>query len=250
MLVLSLDTTTRAGSAALWRDGRTLEERVGDPARTHGQRLPRELLELLGSQHLELSDVDLYAVAAGPGSFTGLRVGIATIQGLAFASSRPVVAVSTLDALGLAGVRASGPAPGRLLIGAWMDALRDEVFSQLFEVTADRQAAVPDEGQLTSLEGPAVDRPVRTLDRWRQLAGDRPIGFIGEGALRYRDIIGGHFARQALITAAAPALAAVLAEIAARRAVAGEAVAPHAVRPVYVRRPDAEIARDRPKSTP
>lgn len=249
MLVLSLDTTTRAGSVALWRDGRTLEEHAGDPARTHGQRLPRELLEVLASQHLRLADVDLYAVAAGPGSFTGLRVGIATIQGLAFANGRPVVAVSTLDALGLAGVRTSRPPSDPLLIAAWMDAQRDEVFSQLYEVTAHPPATMPDE-RLTSLEGPAVDRPDRTLDRWRPLVGARRIAFIGEGAARYRDVIGERFGAQVPFAADAPPLAAVIAEIAARRAEAGEAVAPHAIRPVYVRRPDAEIARDRSKRAP
>lgn len=250
MLVLSLDTTTRAGSVALWRDGRTLEEHAGDPARTHGQRLPRELLEVLASQHLRLADVDLYAVAAGPGSFTGLRVGIATIQGLAFANGRAVVAVSTLDALGLAGVRTSRPTSDPLLMAAWMDAQRDEVFSQLYEVAAERPATLPDERHLRSLEGPAVDRPDRTLDRWRPLVGARRIAFIGEGAARYRDLIGQRFGERVLVAADAPALAAVIAEIAARRAEAGEAIAPHAIRPVYVRRPDAELARDRSKSAP
>lgn len=250
MLVLSLDTTTRAGSVALWRDGRTLEEHAGDPARAHGQRLPRELLEILASQHLKLADVDLYAVAAGPGSFTGLRVGIATIQGLALANGRPVVAVSTLDALGLAGVRTSRPTAYPLLIAAWMDAQRGEVFSQLYEVTRQPPATMPDERRLTSLEGPAVDRPDRTLDRWRPLVGARRIAFLGEGAVRYCDVIAERFGEQVLIAADAPALAAVIAELAVRRAEAGEAVAPHAIRPVYVRRPDAEIARDRSKSAP
>lgn len=247
MLVLSLDTTTRTGSVALWRDGHTLDERAGDPARTHGQRLPGELLEALASQRLKLSDVDLYAVAAGPGSFTGLRVGIATMQGLAFASRRPLVSVSTLEALALGGMRACRPSPG-LLVAAWMDAGRQEVFSALYEVATEAAGTTRDERHLAILDGPAVDRPDRTLDRWRSLVGTRPIGFIGEGAARYRDVIDDGFGRQVMMAAEAPALAGLMAEIAARRAEAGEAVAPHAIRPVYVRRPDAEIARDRSRS--
>jgi len=76
-----------------------LVESPGDPAHTHGQRLPGELMRLLDQAGVRIEDVDLFAVAAGPGSFTGLRVGIATVQGLAMARRRRVVAGSTLDAL-------------------------------------------------------------------------------------------------------------------------------------------------------
>ena len=82
MILLALDTTTAAGSVALWRDG-LIEERAGDPARSHAERLPADLVALLSAHGLAPRDVERYAVAAGPGSFTGIRIGIATIQGLA-----------------------------------------------------------------------------------------------------------------------------------------------------------------------
>ena len=107
MLILALDTTTRAGSAAVLRDGRVLHELAGDPALTHGQRLPGELMRVLDAAGVRIEDVDLFAVAAGPGSFTGLRVGIATMQGLAMARGRRVVPVSTLEAL----ARRAAPQP-------------------------------------------------------------------------------------------------------------------------------------------
>src|SRR5438046_705271 len=89
--VLALDTTTRAGSVALVEDGRVLDERAGDATRTHAERLPAELLARLDAGDLTLADVDLFAVASGPGSFTGLRIGIATMQGLAFVGGRRIV---------------------------------------------------------------------------------------------------------------------------------------------------------------
>jgi tRNA threonylcarbamoyladenosine biosynthesis protein TsaB len=99
MLVLALDTTTRRGSAALLRDGALLDCEAGDAARTYGERLPADLIRLLERHALSVRDIDLFAVAAGPGSFTGLRIGIATMQGLALAGNRLMVGVSTLDAL-------------------------------------------------------------------------------------------------------------------------------------------------------
>src|SRR6266403_62552 len=99
MKVLALDTTTRAGSVALVEDDRIVDERGGDGARTHAERLPAEITAIAGANQLALSDVDLYGVASGPGSFTGLRIGIATIQGLAFVHNRRIVGIPALEAL-------------------------------------------------------------------------------------------------------------------------------------------------------
>ena len=137
MLILALDTTSRVGSVALARDGGVLDQQKGDPSRTHGERLPDDIGDLLERHGLTVADVDLYAVAAGPGSFTGLRVGIATIQGLALAHARPVVPVSALVALAY-GARTSsgGPVQDAGLIAACMDAQRREVFSALYARSA------------------------------------------------------------------------------------------------------------------
>ena len=72
MLILALDTTTRAGSMALMRDDQLLAADTGDPGRTHGERLPGNIVQLLRRHDVLLAAIDLYAVAAGPGSFTGL----------------------------------------------------------------------------------------------------------------------------------------------------------------------------------
>ena len=103
VLVLALDTTSRSGSAAVVQDGELVGEIVGDGSRTHGERLPLDLMRVLETASVRLDAVDLLAVAAGPGSFTGLRVGIAAMQGLAMAIDRRIVPISALEALAIAG---------------------------------------------------------------------------------------------------------------------------------------------------
>src|SRR5262249_20842676 len=133
VIVLSLDTSTREGSAALVLDDRVVVEHPGNRARSHAERLPAALLEVLREGGVDIGAVDVFAVAAGPSSFTGLRIGIATIQGLAFVTRRPVVAVSVLEALAhAAAVRRALP-PGTI-VAAWMDAFRRDVFSALYRV--------------------------------------------------------------------------------------------------------------------
>ena len=104
MLVLALDTTTREGSCALARDGRIVREVASsDPSKQQAARLPGELAALLEQERVRLTDVEIYAVAIGPGSFTGLRIGIATMQALALAAGKPLIGVSGFDALHEAG---------------------------------------------------------------------------------------------------------------------------------------------------
>ncbi len=239
MLILALDTTSRPGSLALARDGDLLGCEIGPPDRTHAERLPAELVALLARHHLTPADVDLFAVAAGPGSFTGLRIGIATIQGLAFACRRPVVAVSALDALALIG---SGLGED-MVVGAWIDARRQEVFSALYGAGGPGSGAAA--GSPRVMEAAAVDRPERTLERWTPLIAGRPVRFIGDGAVAYHDLLAATALPGLDIVGQAPALAPAIASMARVAAEAGGAVAPHAVKPLYVRRPDAELARDR-----
>jgi tRNA threonylcarbamoyladenosine biosynthesis protein TsaB len=223
VIVLSLDTTTRAGSAALV-DGRQIKyELTGDARLTHGERLPGELIRVLEGAGIALKDVDLLAVAAGPGSFTGLRVGIAAIQGLAVAIGRPIVPVSALDAL----AHAARDRGGR--IAAWMDAQRGQVFACLYDDNGG--VVVP----------ASVLPPVETLAAWgREARGAEPARFIGDGAVRYADAIRSKLGEKTAILEPPP-LAGIIGLIAAGSP--DRAVSPHAVVPIYIRRPDAELAR-------
>src|SRR5262245_22331077 len=130
MLVLALDTTTSSGSCALARDGRVVGEQVNDAPNAHAEHLPGDLISLLDRAGVALSEIDAFAVATGPGSFTGLRIGIATMQGLAFAEGKPLVGVSGFDAL--ARIAGNDSAKG-FGVATWVEAWRGEVFAALYE---------------------------------------------------------------------------------------------------------------------
>ena len=233
MLTLALDTSTRAGSAALVRGGDLLAVVEGDPERPHGERLPGDLLRLLALQEVDLASLDLLAVSSGPGSFTSVRVGVATIQALALVHGCPVVPVSTLDAAarGLAEAEADAD-----LLAAWMDGQRGEVFAALYAraVGGERLVAPP-----------AAGAPADVLDRWADQLADRAVAFGGDGIASSRDVLEARLGARATLSGPLSPLAPILARLAAERAARGETVSPHAIQPVYVRRPDAELARDR-----
>jgi tRNA threonylcarbamoyladenosine biosynthesis protein TsaB len=229
LIILGLDTTTRSGSAAVLRDGEVLSDVSGDPALAHGQRLPADIGRALDAAGVSLDEVALLAVVAGPGSFTGLRIGIASIQGLAFSRGLAVVPVSALDALGRLTLRA---ADGRALVASWIDALRGEVFAALYDGSVDRP-----------LLAPSSAPPAATLEAWAAPIGARPVVFAGDGAVRYREVIAATLGARATVREPAPTLAAEAARIAAAHP--ERAVAPHGIVPIYVRRPDVELARGR-----
>ena len=219
MLVLALDTTTRGGSCALARDGVVLAERSTESAE-YASRLPRDLMALLDRTGVGLAAIDAFAVATGPGSFTGLRIGIATMQGLAFASARPLIGVSTFDALAH---HANAPRTA-----TWIDAWRGEIYAALYE-----------EGEL--VREPIVDRAERIIES----IGHASTHFIGDGVAAYRELIERELGQAATIAEpTAPPLAGTIARLATAAAARGAAPPPHAIRPLYVRRSDAELVRD------
>ena len=228
MVVLALDTTMRGGSCALARDGTVVLERAGEGSRSQAERLPRELMQLLEEAGTTLRQVDVFAVATGPGSFTGLRVGIATMQGLAFGEGKPLVGVSTFDALAAVARAEPGQTgePPRELIVTWIDAWRGDVFAAVYD--GDRE-----------IEPPVVGSPRDLLAHV-----NAPALFIGDGAALHAGAIRAAMGDRARLAAPAdPLLAGRIATSATARAQAGEAPPPHAIRPLYVRRSDAELAR-------
>ena len=229
MLILALDTTTRTGSCAVARDGRVLRERASDASKPPASRLPGDLVSLLEDERIALADIDVFAVATGPGSFTGLRVGIATMQGLAVATGKPLIGVSALDALALVGGSASRNPP-YVHTATWIDAWRGEVYAALYEHGRE-------------VEAPVVAKPEAILAGLA--AAGTPTLFIGDGAASFQDLIArtlgdrAHFADPVV-----PLLGGAIASLATDAARAGQCPPPHAIRPLYVRRTDAELARD------
>jgi tRNA threonylcarbamoyladenosine biosynthesis protein TsaB len=226
VLILALDTTTRGGSIAVVRERDLLALLPGDAARTHAERLPAEIAVALARAGVAKSAIDLLAVATGPGAFTGLRIGLAAIQGLALTLDRPVVGVSALDAL----VTESTPHAAQF-IAPWMDAQRGEVFASLH-------------AGATMVEPPIAASPATLLESWRARLEDHTVLFVGDAVTRDGDAIiaAGHGQWSTRVPGP---LAPAIAELGLIRARAGLAGPPHALTPIYVRRPDPEIERER-----
>ena len=219
MLILAVDTTTERASVAIL-DGEELRGelrlRLASGA-THSERLMPGVDFLLQSLGVPLQSIDGYAVTTGPGSFTGLRIGISSIQGLALGHARPCVGISTLDVLA---ARAHGLGSA---VAAVMDAWRDEVYAALYGADGSR------------LLGPFAE-PAASFAR-RAPPG---AAYIGGGALRYREAILAQDAR-AVFPERSLFLAGTLARLAAPRLARGEGQGPEALRPLYVRDAGATV---------
>jgi tRNA threonylcarbamoyladenosine biosynthesis protein TsaB len=255
MLVLGLDTTTRAGSCALARDGVVLREFSSDTTRPPASRLPGELMALVDHEGAALRDVDVFAVATGPGSFTGMRVGIATMQGLAFAAGKPLIGVSAFDALAVHGVRSTDSSEDaartvmvrdKTVVATWVDAWRGEVYAALYE--SGREVEPPSVELPTAILGrlgPPTGGPYQRSAAPPEGSPYSRIVFIGDGAEAHAAVIRDTLGDRATIAEpAAPLLAGTIALLATDAARAGHTPPPHAIRPLYVRRTDAELARD------
>jgi tRNA threonylcarbamoyladenosine biosynthesis protein TsaB len=215
--ILAVDTTTAHGSVALLEEGETVGEvRLLAPD-SHSRWLMSAIAFLVEGRGLSARDVAAYAVANGPGSFTGLRVGISTVQGLALASSRPCLGISALDALA-DGVRGCGE---RLV--AMMDAFRDEVYVGVY----DREGGLLGERRVTTAAALA-----------REVTG--PVAFVGDGAEKYRGAI---LAANpgACFPSREPFLAVAIGRLAAPRLARGEGGGAETLRPLYLR--EADIRR-------
>ena len=126
MKILSVDSSAVAASVAICEDTTLLAEYTLNNGNTHSETLLPMIESVLKSLKLDVSDVDLFALSAGPGSFTGVRIGAATIKGLAFDSKKPCVEISTLEALAQNLVLYKG------LICPVMNARRSQVYTALF----------------------------------------------------------------------------------------------------------------------
>ena len=226
MVLLALETVTPAGSLAIWRDGHVVAQ-VGDTTTPHAARLPMVLVDYLASHGLALTDVDRLAVVCGPGSFTGVRIGMACVQGLAVTRGLDVAAVSTLEAIA-EGWRAGMPGAPSQSVVACLDGMRGEVFFAPF--LWDGQQMRSGGEAMVGVPGPSIVEG---------LTG--PVSLVGSGAVKYADVW--RAAGVEDLQDALEPLAASAARLAASPA--WPVTSPHALRPVYVRRPDVELARER-----
>lgn len=214
MILLAIDTVASLCAACVWdaEAGRELGRCVRDPGKGHAEMLMAVIDEALAGAGKRLAGLDAVGVAVGPGSFTGIRVGVATARGLALALGIPSVGVSTLDALS---VEARERFPGRPVMAA-IDARRDELYVAAYDASGVR------------VYGPAIvglPEAVTMADEMSAVLVGSAARMIAEGAGAAPDVAGD----------AATADVATYAKLAARRDLKGDKP-----RPLYLRGADAK----------
>jgi tRNA threonylcarbamoyladenosine biosynthesis protein TsaB len=228
--VLAFDTATRATSVALDDVELRDDPPVGVRPR-HTTRLMPLIVEVLERTSTEFSELDRIAVGVGPGTFTGLRIGVTTARSLSRARGIPLVGVSTLESLALNAVGGESPArqtPALEAVVAVLDARRQEVFAAAWELAEPRR----------QLLAPAAFAPEELA---RRLAGFAPRTLaIGEGAVEFRAVLE---RAGVLIPADGSTLNRVTAVNQARLARTLAGTDPNEIRPDYLRLPDAELTR-------
>ena len=222
MVVLAVETSSRVGSVALWADGRTLAERAASQALRHGVRLFVELREVHEAAGLRPADVGLIAVSQGPGSYTGLRIGLTAARTAAYVLDKPLLGVASLDVI------AENAPPEWEHVAAVLDAKRGEAYAALY---AHRAGELVRQTPYGVVRPEALELPPRCL-------------VVGDAIERHRDALSRDGACLAAEDAWRPR-ASVVARLAAARYARGERQELHAVAPLYLRRPEAEEVWER-----
>ncbi len=236
MLILGLDTTTLSCSVALLQGDNLLAEMTLNIKKTHSERLMPLLDQLLTESGIEREQIEAIAAAAGPGSFTGLRIGLATARALAQGLAIPAVPVCTLEAIAEA-----VPVPGALICPL-LDARRSQVYCALYQRSAEPPY------QLKTLLEPDARTLANLLEALH--AYSQPIIFLGEGLNSYANHLQQNLPGRAVITP--PPFRLCRAALVALRGQALLKTNPQAsyleLLPRYLRRPEAErLAEEREK---
>jgi tRNA threonylcarbamoyladenosine biosynthesis protein TsaB len=218
--VLGIDTATWTASVGVCADGRTIAERSLPSQGSHGFSLMPLIAEVLREAELTAADLGGVAVSIGPGSFTGLRIGLATAKGIAFANGVALAGVRTLPALAQAAEVPDG------LVCPILDARKGEVYTALIEMHRG-------EGLLRHAEV-AIG-----VDRWLAMLGDRACTFVGDAV----DIVRPHARRgwSLLPFARFHPRGAIIAALGWRRLDRGDADDLASLEPLYVRPSEAEL---------
>jgi len=222
-LILAIETATLAGSISISKGEHVIGSSEGDPTLSHSNTLLADVDKLLVSTNLKVDEVDVFAVAAGPGSFTGLRIGIATIKALATTLDRPCVGVATLEAI------AHAAGSHSRIVGV-LPAGRGEVFCQMFTTSA---------GRVKSLDDPAHLSPGRMLELYGQVDD---LVWAGSGAKLYSQLINEFVAPRVASFSEPPVnLARHVASLALLELGTGANYSTNELRAIYVRPSDAEL---------
>lgn len=273
MKILAIETSTMLGGIAIMDDlsGLIAELRLNVKS-THSERLMTEVDHVLKQAGLKVSDIDVFAVAIGPGSFTGLRIGLSTVKGFSYSTGRPIVSVPTLEALAWNFPYCRHP------VCTMLDARKKEVYSALFKwdnngfirlinevsIKVDRllekikETLIPPiqggEHTPTPLSSGDLPSPLAACDEHSRVGGDKGEGeffgesiiFTGEGAILYRDKIIEVMGEKAIFAPFEKMIPspANVADIGIKKALEGEFTEPISLIPFYIRRSEAEIRGD------
>jgi len=224
MKILAVDTASKSCSVAILSEEKIFAEISNGSGETHSKHLMGMIESAIRSSGISKKDLDAYAVSIGPGSFTGLRIGISTVKGLSAASGKPAAGVSSLDSL------AFGFFTSNLLICSMLDARRSEVY---FSCNRFRN------GVMTRVVEEGVMDPGRVTSAIKE-----PCLFVGDGSIVYREVISENAAEKVFF--AQPERNAIHAAnvgyLGMKKIHKGEACEKSLV-PRYIRKCDAEIKK-------
>jgi tRNA threonylcarbamoyladenosine biosynthesis protein TsaB len=232
MRILAVDTATKSCSVAITEQHAVLGELTSVSEQTHSKHLLEMIRTVMQSAGIGMSSLDAFAVTRGPGSFTGLRIGISSIKGLAYSMNKPVVGISSLEAL----AQQSTPASDRIC--PLIDARKGEVYAAVYRFISEGLIRESDEMVLSP------DELLKGIDK--------PCVFLGSGAVLYRDVI---MQKLGSLGAFAPQQAHVIrastvAALGRKRFENGEIDEVADLVPHYIRKSDAELNFGKKKSRP
>jgi tRNA threonylcarbamoyladenosine biosynthesis protein TsaB len=222
MKILGIDTSTMMGAVGIVDGDSLIAELRTNIELTHSERLMMHIDSLLKSAHLTLADIDGFSVTLGPGSFTGLRIGITAVKAMAYATGKPIAGVQTLDVL------ADNLPYAKYQVCPILDARKKQVYAAIYKST--------DTKRMTLMPG-SVMTPEELAEKIEE-----PTIFLGEGAYVYREFFEGRLCCQAVFapkSAGYPSGAAV-AFRGLKDIQAGRVADPMSLAPSYIRKSDAE----------
>ncbi len=223
MRVLAIDTSSNVATVAIMEDELLLGEYTLNHKKTHSQKIMTMIEQLLSDLELTVDDIDIFAAATGPGSFTGLRIGVATIKALAHATKKQVVSVGTLEALAY-----NVPYAEHIIVPI-MDARRNNVFTASY---------IWDEGfkEIGEPEGITIEECVAACGDFLDTI------FVGDGVAVHKEYIIEQLGEHAIFPhgAALNSRASSVAALAMEKAKRGEAVSYLEMKPYYIKKSQAE----------
>jgi len=242
MKILAIETSTMLGGIAIADDsaGLIAEVRLNVKS-THSERLMTEINHVLQQSGLTVDDIDIFGVAIGPGSFTGLRIGLSTAKGFSYATGKPIVSVPTLEAFAWHFPYCRHP------VCIMLDARKGEVYAALFQWTGNGFERLMSESSVNAEK--LMEKimsgipPLQPAKSGEEGFGDERIVFAGEGALLYRNKIEAMIGERAVFASLEKMVPspANVASVGMQKALQGAFAEPVSLVPIYIRSSEAAI---------